>query len=266
MKQDDLPFPIGTTYFDGQTADTTTKEALNLEGKEYLTEDLNYSNPTFSSTKTLRTAYLKKVRIMRNVSGVTLAPGYLCQPQAGGTDGRFFLGRADGYARIGGAIPTATYPAYGIDEFLPTTGVLANDLFYATIEGPFLGIVAATAANLLTDSSTGTGRPIGVGDVLVADTAAASTFGITQLSTMTCGKIAGLTIGGVTGQTLGYNLLNRIGRALSRDHHGQHDRAIVAHVLHQNVRKWPNATAVFVRDGGGRGLASGWCNGNTSAP
>lgn len=215
MKMEELPFPIGTTYFDGQTADTTTKEATNLEGKEYLVEDLNFSSATFSSTKTQRTAYLKKVRIMRNVSGVVLAGGYLCTPQAGGTDGRFFMGRTDGYATIGGSIPTATQPAYGIDEFLPSGGVPANDLFYATVEGPFLGIVAATAANLLGLSYNGTARPIGVGDVLVADTAAASTFGITQLSTMTCGKIAAFTNGGVTGITLGFNLLNRIGRALS---------------------------------------------------
>lgn len=214
-KHENLPFPVGTTYFDGQTADTTTITATNLEGKEYEIEDLNYTSTTFSATKTMRTAYLKVVRIMRNVSGITIAGGYLCTPQAGGTDGRFFLGRTDGYATIGGSIPTQTQISYGIDEFLPSTGVLANDLFYATIVGPFLGIVAATAANLLGLSQTGTARPIGVGDVLVADTAAASTFGLTQLSTMTCGKIASLTVGGVTGITLGFNLLNRIGRALS---------------------------------------------------
>ena len=223
MKMDDLPFPLGTTYFDGQTADTTTKEALNLEGKEYLAEDLNYTAAPFSSTKTLRTAYLKRVRIMRNISVVPIAGGYLCTPAAtngGGagvaaTDSRTFLGRTDGYANVGGSIPTSTQPSYGIDEFLPSAGVPVNDLFYATIEGPFLGIVAATAANLLGLSYNGTARPIGLGDVLVADTAAASTFGITQLSTMTCGKIAAFTNGGVTGITLGFNLLNRIGRALS---------------------------------------------------
>lgn len=223
MKMEDLPFPIGTTYFDGQTADTTSKEAINLEGKEYLCEDLNYTSSTFSATKTQRTAYLKKVRIMRNTNLVAMAGGYLCTPAVttgGGTgtaatDGRWFLGRTDGYANVGGSIPTSTQPAYGIDEFLPSAGVPVNDLFYATIEGPFLGIVAATAANLLGLSYNGTARPIGFGDVLVADTAAASTFGITQLSTMTCGKIAAFTNGGVTGITLGFNLLNRIGRALS---------------------------------------------------
>lgn len=220
---EELPFPIGTTYFDGQTADTTTNTAINLEGKEYLTEDLNYASATFNSVKTQRTAYLKKVRIMRNTSVVAIAGGYLCTPAStngGGagvaiTDGRQFMGRTDGYANVGGSIPTSTQPAYGIDEFLPSAGCPVNDLFYATVDGPFLGIVAATAANLLGLSYNGTARPIGIGDLLVADTAAASTFGITQLSTMTCGKIASLTVGGVTGITLGFNLLNRIGRALS---------------------------------------------------
>ncbi len=222
-KHENLPFPIGTTYFDGQTADTTTTTALNLEGKEYEVEDLNYVPATFSATKTLRTAYLKKVRIMRNISVVPIAGGYLCTPSVttgGGSgtasaDGRQFLGRTDGYANVGGSIPTSTQPSYGIDEFLPSAGVAVNDLFYAIIEGPFLGIVAATAANLLGLSYNGTARPIGLGDLLVADTAAASTFGITQLSTMTCGKIASLTVGGNTGITLGFNLINRIGRALS---------------------------------------------------
>lgn len=225
-KHEDLPFPIGTTYFDGQTADTTTVQAINLEGKEYELEDLFYlGNATsltgFTATKILRTAYLKKVRIMRNVSGVALAPGFLCVPSRTGTDGRYFLGRTDGYANIGGPIPSITVPAYGIDEFIPTTlNVPNNDLFYAVTDGPWLGNLSATAAELLGQSS-GNSTAISFGDVLTVGTAAASTFATTQTATMTCGRIANVSMGAVAGTTLGNILLNRIGRALSTVTTGQ---------------------------------------------
>lgn len=217
MKMDDLPFPLGTTYFDGQTADTTTKEALNLEGKEYLTEDILVSaigGASFSSTKLLRTAYLKRVRIMRNVSGVALQGGYLAAPQEGGTDGRYFLGRVNGYSNVGAKDAQQTIPAYGIDEFIPSAGVPNNDLFYATVEGPFLGVSSSTAAEILGISNSGAAQPIQVGDVLYSTTAAAST-NTTNLSTATCGRIANFTASTSGGLTLAFNILNRIGRALS---------------------------------------------------
>lgn len=213
-KHENLPFPIGTTYFDGQTADTTTTTATNLEGKEYEVEDLNYVPATFSATKTLRTAFLKRVRIVRNVSGVSLAGGYLVAPQQSGTDGRFYLGRVNGYSTIGNTGATNN-PYYGLDEFLPTAGVPNNDLCYATIEGPFLGNLSLTAGEVLgTGNSIAAATPVSVGDLLIAATAAASTFATTQTSTMTCGRLAGFSLG-TTGTTLGLNIIARLGRALS---------------------------------------------------
>jgi hypothetical protein len=185
----------------------------NLEGKQYEVEDLFYLPSPFSATKTLRTSYLKIVRCMRNVSTVALVPGYLCAPQAGGTDGRYFLGRTNGYANIGGQAPGQTIPAYGIDEFLPSAGVLNNDLFWATVEGPFLGVSSTTAAELL-GTSSGANAPVQVGDVLMAGTAAAST-NTTNLSTATCGRLASQALGALAGTTLGFQILNRVGRALS---------------------------------------------------
>lgn len=216
-KHEDLPFPLGTTFFDGGTADTTSSVPLNLEGKEYETEDINVAPATYSSTKTLRTAYLKRVRIMRNVSGVALVGGYLCAPQEGGTDGRYFLGRTNGYATVGGAVPTQCIPAYGIDEWLPSAGCANNDLFYATVDGPFLGVSSSTAADILGLSNSGAAQPVQVGDILYAASAAAST-NTTNLSTATCGRIANLT-GTTTAAgnaiTGFFQIINRIGRALS---------------------------------------------------
>ncbi len=97
-KQDNLPFPIGTTFFDGQTADTTTNTAITLEGKEYTTEDLDYSK---TGAKPYRSARLRKLMIVRNVSGIAILPMRLVTLQITGTDGKFALGRVDGYCTTG---------------------------------------------------------------------------------------------------------------------------------------------------------------------
>lgn len=203
-RQENLPFPIGTTYFDGQTADTTTTTATNLEGKEYEIEDLIYASSTFSATKTQRTARLKRVRIMRNVSGVALLPGLMCTPQLSGV---FLEGRAIGYTSVGSA-GIVTNPAYGVDEFLPSAGCPNNDLFYATVSGPFLGISSAATA----DFQGGTTQIV-VGDWLVAATAAAST------TSTTAGKLASQTFNsattGISQVPNLWQVQGRIGRALS---------------------------------------------------
>jgi hypothetical protein len=213
-KYENLPFPVGTTYFDGQTADTTTFTATNLEGKQYEVEDLFYVPSPFSATKTLRTAYLKTVRIMRNVATVALEGGFLVEPQQNGSDGRYYLGRINGYSTVGNTGATNN-PSYGLDEFLPTAGVAVNDLAYCTIEGPFLGNASLTPGEILgTGNSIAAATPISVGDLLIAATAQNSTFATTQITTMTCGRIAGLSLG-TTGVTLGLNIIARLGRALS---------------------------------------------------
>lgn len=172
------------------------------------------SPPTgFTATKQLRTGFLKRVRIMRNVSTVAIQGGFLIAPQESGTDGKFFLGRFNGYCNVGGQSPAQTIPSYGVDEFLPSAGVLNNDLCYCTVEGPWLGTASLTAAELLGDSS-GAGAPIQIGDVLENTTAAAST-NTTNLATATCGRLCNLTLGTLTGKTLGFQILNRVGRALS---------------------------------------------------
>ncbi len=212
-KHENLPFPIGTTYFDGQTADTTTETAINLEGKEYEVEDLNYVPATFSATKTLRTGRYKRVRIVRNVSGVALIAGNLAQASNAGTDGRYLLGRAIGYTNVPPNATLNTPPVFGIDEFLPSAGCPNNDLFYATIQGPFLGF----SSPLTADFQGGTTQIV-VGDWLVAATGAATT-NTTNIATAGAGKLASQTFNAATtgiSQLFNLNAVqNRIGRALS---------------------------------------------------
>lgn len=193
-KQDNLPFPIGTSYFDGQTAETTSGEAITLEGKEYNIEDLDYSK---TGAKPYRTARLRKVMVMRNVSGIALLPKRLAIPQKAGADGKFYVGRVDGMCSVGPA-GNPSGPCYPIDEFLPAAGVPNNDLFYAVVEGP---------AMILTGLAADATNVFNVGDWVVAATAATS-------QATTAGRPAPQDLTGATA-ILGNNIQNRIGRALS---------------------------------------------------
>ncbi len=212
-KYENLPFARGTTFFDGQTADTTTYTATDLEGKEYEIEDINWVPATFSATKVQRSARLVRVRIMRNVSGVALQGGNLVQASNGGTDGRFLLGRAIGYSSVPPSATLNVPPVYGVDEFLPSAGVPNNDLFYAVVAGPFLGF----SSPLTADFQGGTTQIV-VGDWLVAATGGATT-NTTNISTAGAGKLASQTFNAATtgiSQLPNLNAVQgRIGRALS---------------------------------------------------
>ncbi len=201
-KQDNLPFPIGTTFFDGQTADTTTNTAITLEGKEYTTEDLDYSK---TGAKPYRSARLRKLMIVRNVSGIAILPMRLVTLQITGTDGKFALGRVDGYCTTGpGGNVQAAFP---VDEFLPTAGCPNNDLCYVTVEGP-----ATVLTSMATTDFNNASSAISVGDWLVSATAATS-------QATTAGHVAtqGLASGAIatTAATLANLIQHRLGRALS---------------------------------------------------
>lgn len=155
---ENLPFPIGKTFFDGQTiatADVTASKSL--EGREYWIEDLDYS----ASVPTRRSGLLKRVRVVRNNSGIALLPKRLAilENTAG-----VYGGRVDGMCRLGYGSTTLPAVAFPIDEFLPTAGVPNNDLFYITVEGP--AVVLTALANM--------GADVAVGDWLVHATAATS--------------------------------------------------------------------------------------------
>lgn len=207
---DALPFPIGFTYFNGGTTNTT--DGAWLEGREYIVPDLDYSRSTAPGQLEKSRAYwgtatnFKKVRIVRNVSGVTLYPRALVTFKSGQ-----FGKQVDGYARTLGA-----GPAFPVDEFIPIIGGLsptgggvpANDLFY---------IVVAGTAEVLTDPGAGATDVFSAGSILVAQTVANSTYSMTQMATLAGGRaiIADFSSAGVTGATLANQAMFRIGVALS---------------------------------------------------
>ncbi len=187
-----LPFAMGTTWSaNGSPASTDGQE---LEGKEFLVEDLDYTSQPFKPRAYDGSAgqgQYKRVRIVRNASGTTLQGGRLVTYKFGSQN------RAvDGYC-----CTTAQDVAGAVDEFLPYS-VPSNDLFYIVTNGK-AGIYCSLAASEAQGLSTAATTQI----VVVALTAATS-------QATTAGRIAAQDLTGATA-LLGAQVQNRIGIALS---------------------------------------------------
>lgn len=171
--QDDPPFGLGKTF--GATAAT---EGVNWEGCIKQFPDIN---PT---TGAVRSNRIKTCVCVRNTSGSTLYKQRLVKFASGS------LKAVDGYART----------TYGIvagvsDEWLSSAGVVANDLFWVTIEGP---------------SQINTAAQVAVDDYLVATTAhttngtdSAGTGGYASTVSFTAATIQQPIIGRVLAGTTG---------------------------------------------------------------
>lgn len=183
----DLPFPIGSTG-----GYTSASDGVQWEGREFIVEDLDYSSSPAKPRAYAsggQTNEHKVIRCVRNVSGVALLPGYLCQ--FGTATGQYGY-RVTGYSNVN------PQEAYVVDEFLPAAGVANNDLFYIVIEGKTNVRVSCVAANAV----------ISAGSAIVADTAAASTF------STTAGRVTAQTIGGATAP-LANQIMFRLGIMLT---------------------------------------------------
>ncbi len=140
--QIDPPVSLGQTFADGGATSST---GANWAGVVKLFPDVN------PITGRIRSARVKKCVLVRNASGVTLYPAKRGLSFVAGS-----FSAVDGYHRTDGTASTAVA---GVgDEFLPSSGVAANDLFWVTVEGP---------TEILVSSST-----ITADDLLVAATAA----------------------------------------------------------------------------------------------
>lgn len=213
---ENMPFARGNTYF-GQTGGAVAPTlddtaAANYVGREYVHMDNTYGTGTWV-----------KVRVVRNDSGISLAPGFLCKvsPQAptaynlsgSTTAGSIGFAAALGYTIQGNgsiAAPASPEKGYVIDELL-TFSVPKYDLFYVVVKGPTKVYTSVTAGDYLDG-----GTQIAVGDFLHAATAAAST------SNSTAGRVGCAYFGAVTSATTPAQFLpmyaqlhNVVGRAMS---------------------------------------------------
>lgn len=194
-RDENPPFPPGQTYSGsyGGSGVTFSSDDIaatqNLEGKEYVFEDIDYS--ATSGAKPLRSGRKVRRRVVRNSSAGVLLPKRLVTFEAD-TSADDYGKRVDGYA------DGVAERAYPVDEFLPTAGVLVDDLFYIVVEGP-----AMCKTGLAADAT----NVISVGDNLASLTAATS-------GATTAGRIGPCDFTGATA-VLANAIVNRVGRALT---------------------------------------------------
>jgi hypothetical protein len=139
-----LPFPLGKTYFQGETVDTNVHNLLGWVGQSYLVH-------TGLDGKTLTT-----VIAVKNGSGITIPKGTPVQLDAGLNE---IVGVAAGYNQQCGVV----------DYTLNSTGCRANDYCYVAVKGPF---------KALTPDAMAAGTHWTSGDRLTAKTLAASTVAV----------------------------------------------------------------------------------------
>lgn len=172
----------------GQTAGTTTTDptvgytALNIEGTEIEVDDidLNASSAVAYKRSALGADSISapsnrriRLRAIRNMTGVTVYGKLLAVlardtkfNYASGTGAPTALGGVAGSTRFR-ELARLGLVAYGpsrcipLDEFLPSSGCVANDICWGVMSGP--AIVKTSLANMSAD--------ITVGDALVAVTA-----------------------------------------------------------------------------------------------
>lgn len=193
-RDENCPIMRGDTFYNGATIDTNDLGGTQWEGTIWRWEDRVWNSSTFTAgAKPNRSNRPVYTMIVRNVAAAAILPKRLVKPQTGGSDGKYFLGRVDGYITT-----LAAGPAYAVDEFLPSAGCPVNDLCHVVIEGP-----AMVTTGLAADAT----NSIGVGDVLVGLTAASS-------GATTSGRAGAQDLTGATAP-LGNQIQNAIGRAIS---------------------------------------------------
>lgn len=124
-RYNNLPFPVGGTYFGGDTTLATATAAAHLEGKEFIAND---------DSSGQNSGVYKKLRVVRNMGStrVVASKGYRFGATAG-WEGR----------KIRGITTATTDFGMGADDAL-VTSVVQYDLFYVHVEGPFKGQFATT--------------------------------------------------------------------------------------------------------------------------
>lgn len=163
MFPSELPFPRGSTFYAGRTPDGNAYEGIQLEGQEYWCQDLDFTNAS-GGMVLQRSKKPVKVKVVRNVSGVTLTRKLLVKYKTTHV-GR----RVDGYA-TGQAAAPGNDKGWPVDEFLPSGGVVNGDLFYIVVQGPAMTKTALDAVE---------GNVINQGERVMVQATAAGTTGTT---------------------------------------------------------------------------------------
>jgi hypothetical protein len=147
-RDENMPFPLGQTYFGGDSTIVDVTVGTALEGQEFIIEDDDLSNGTIGANVN-RSARRRKVRVVRNMASATLNASEVAKVQLSGTVAGQIAGQ------VNGLVASAADKGFPVDEFLGA-GCLQYDLCYVVIDG---------LAKVKTDSAGTT--TLAVGDVAV---------------------------------------------------------------------------------------------------
>lgn len=178
-REDNAPWARGKTF-----GTTSASDGANWLGYEKVFEDIDYSA---AGPLTKRSNRRVVCRLVRNSSGAALEPKRLATFKTG-----TYNTEVDAYA------DTLSERSCAIDEFLPSTGAAANDIFWAVVEGPAL---------ITTSLAGDAGNNFVEGDMLVAATGATTNAGRV--------RIPDYTGSNSTGSALAALINNAVGRAMS---------------------------------------------------
>lgn len=182
-RNENPPIPRGQTWYNGATIDTNDLGAVQVEGKEWLFEDIN------PFTGILRTNHFVRCRLMRNVAAAAIAAKTVV---TGKSAAGLNMSRFDGACKA-----TAEDVVGVVDEYL-VTACPVNDVCWVVVDGP-------TAC--LVDLAGGANNVLPIGTRVVALTAATS-------GATTAGRVAPQDLTGAT-SLLANQIQNCIGRAMT---------------------------------------------------
>lgn len=165
----------------------------HLVGKEWVFEDLDYSASSSNlGAKPARSGKYVTCRLVKNGGAAALLPKRLVQFST-------TAGADKSGAVVTGYVTTTAGRGFPVDEFLPSAGAPVGSYFYIVVRGP---------ATVLTDIAAVEGNVIGVGEPVVALTAATS-------GATTAGRVSLQSITGTTATALINQIQNLVGRALT---------------------------------------------------
>ncbi len=179
-RNENPPFPRGSTYFGADSTQIDQNAGQNLEGMEYEFEDVDLSNGTIGACPN-RSNRRVRCRVVRNMNATTLNAKAIAKLKLNAASSAGVVGQVDGL------VASAADKGYPVDEWLGSAGCPQYDLCWVVIDG---------FAKVTTDSAGTT--TLAVGDVAVPGATTAGTV-VKQDTT-----------------TTGANLFNQVQNALGR--------------------------------------------------
>lgn len=177
---ENLPFPVGTTYF-GAGGTPNATDGASLEGREYEVEDTTPAGVRRSNRR-------RTLRVVRwTQSAFNALPKHLVT----------FEASADNEGQCDGRVTTTAARCYPVDEYLPSAGVVQHDLFYVVVKGPAVCVTPMS----------NTSADMAAGNFLVSITAATS-------GATTAGRLTNQDLTGATA-LLANQVQNRVGVAVT---------------------------------------------------